>query len=142
MKRCVTLFIISVLVFSSIPGLAQDTERAIRAVNRSVREKVAEKLMEVPAEPVEGEIKIADNIFYNYLKCALKNYRDLVQIKRSSLPPYIEGQKLYDFLQNSNVTKEQRVMIIHQINELLDKMGKYHNIPSWRYGNWVYIWSN
>lgn len=39
---------------------------------------------------------------------------------------YVEGQKLYDLLQNSNITKEQRLMIIHQINELLDKMGKYH----------------
>lgn len=39
---------------------------------------------------------------------------------------YVEGQKLYDLLQNSNITKEQRLTIIHQINELLDKMGKYH----------------
>jgi len=39
---------------------------------------------------------------------------------------YVDGQKLYDFLQDSNVTKEQHSMIIQQIKGLLDKMGKYH----------------
>jgi tRNA A-37 threonylcarbamoyl transferase component Bud32 len=39
---------------------------------------------------------------------------------------YVDGQKLYDFLQNSNVTKEQHSMIIQQIKGLLDKMGEYH----------------
>ena len=38
---------------------------------------------------------------------------------------YVDGQKLYDFLQNSNVTKEQHSMIIQQIKGLLDKMGEY-----------------
>lgn len=52
------------------------------------------------------KFKIADNIFYNYLKCALKNYRDLVQIKRSSLPPYIEGQKLGAEVYESGKAKE------------------------------------
>ncbi|MBC8468776.1 MAG: protein kinase [Planctomycetes bacterium] len=39
---------------------------------------------------------------------------------------YVDGQKLYDFLQDSNVTKEQHSMIIQQIKGLLDKMGEYH----------------
>lgn len=39
---------------------------------------------------------------------------------------YIDGQKLYDFLQNSNVTEEQRLIIIQKTEELLDKMGRYH----------------
>jgi tRNA A-37 threonylcarbamoyl transferase component Bud32 len=39
---------------------------------------------------------------------------------------YINGQKLYDFLQDSNVTKGQHSIIIQQIKGLLDKMGKYH----------------
>ena len=39
---------------------------------------------------------------------------------------YVDGQKLYDFRQDSNVTKEQRSMINQQIKGLLDKMGEYH----------------
>lgn len=39
---------------------------------------------------------------------------------------YIDGQKLYDFLQNSNTTKEQRQIINNQIKELLDEMEKNH----------------
>ncbi|MHC4309053.1 MAG: lipopolysaccharide kinase InaA family protein [Planctomycetota bacterium] len=39
---------------------------------------------------------------------------------------YVDGQKLYDFLQDSNVTKEQHSMIIQQIEGLLYKMGEYH----------------
>jgi len=38
---------------------------------------------------------------------------------------YIEGQKLYDFLRNSNVADEQRSIAMQQIKYLLDKMGKY-----------------
>ena len=39
---------------------------------------------------------------------------------------YVNGQKLYDFLQDRNATKEQHSKIIQQIKGLLDKMGKYH----------------
>jgi tRNA A-37 threonylcarbamoyl transferase component Bud32 len=38
---------------------------------------------------------------------------------------YVEGQKLYDFLRDSNITEEQHSMVIKQIYELLDKLGKY-----------------
>lgn len=38
---------------------------------------------------------------------------------------YVEGQKLYDFLRDSKVAKEERSMITQQIAELLDKLGKY-----------------
>ncbi|MDT8303681.1 MAG: lipopolysaccharide kinase InaA family protein [Sedimentisphaerales bacterium] len=38
---------------------------------------------------------------------------------------YVDGQKLFDFLQDSNVTKDQHLMIIQQIKVLLDKMGEY-----------------
>ena len=39
---------------------------------------------------------------------------------------YVQGQKLYNFLQDSKVTDEQRSKITTQVNELLDKLGKYH----------------
>ena len=39
---------------------------------------------------------------------------------------YVEGQKLYDFLQNSNATKERHQIINNQIKELLNKMEKNH----------------
>ncbi len=38
---------------------------------------------------------------------------------------YVEGQKLYDFLRNSNITEEQRSIAILQVTNLLDKIGKY-----------------
>ncbi len=39
---------------------------------------------------------------------------------------YVEGQKLHDFLQNSNTTKERHQIINNQIEELLNEMGKNH----------------
>jgi tRNA A-37 threonylcarbamoyl transferase component Bud32 len=39
---------------------------------------------------------------------------------------YVEGQKLYDFLKNSDATKEQHQIINNQIKELLDELGKNH----------------
>ena len=39
---------------------------------------------------------------------------------------YVEGQKLYDFLQNNNATQEQRQLINKQIKELLDELDKNH----------------
>ena len=38
---------------------------------------------------------------------------------------YVEGQKLYYFLQDSNITKEQRSTVTQQIMKLLDKLGKH-----------------
>ena len=38
---------------------------------------------------------------------------------------YVEGQKLYDFLRNSNVADEQHSIAMQQVKNLLDKMGKY-----------------
>jgi len=38
---------------------------------------------------------------------------------------YVEGQKLYDFLRGSNITEEKRSTMTRQIEELLDKLGKY-----------------
>ena len=37
---------------------------------------------------------------------------------------YVKGQKLYDFLRNSNITEEQHLTAIQQVKELVDKMGK------------------
>ncbi len=37
---------------------------------------------------------------------------------------YVEGQKLYDFLKNSDATKEQHKMINNQIKRLLEEMDK------------------
>jgi len=37
----------------------------------------------------------------------------------------VEGQKLYDFLRDDNVTEQQRSKRVEQIRELLDKLGKY-----------------
>ena len=39
---------------------------------------------------------------------------------------YIEGQKLYDFRQTSNINKEQHEIIDNQIKEMLDEMDKNH----------------
>ena len=38
---------------------------------------------------------------------------------------YVEGQKFYDFLRNSNITEEQRSIAMRQVKNLLDKIGKY-----------------
>jgi serine/threonine protein kinase len=38
---------------------------------------------------------------------------------------YVEGQKLYDFLRDSNVTEEERLKVTEQIKELLKKLGKH-----------------
>jgi tRNA A-37 threonylcarbamoyl transferase component Bud32 len=38
---------------------------------------------------------------------------------------YVEGQKLYDFLRNSNIAEEQRSIAMRQVQNLLDKIGKY-----------------
>jgi tRNA A-37 threonylcarbamoyl transferase component Bud32 len=38
---------------------------------------------------------------------------------------YVEGQKLYDFLRDGNVTKEKRSQTTQQVKELLDKLGEY-----------------
>jgi tRNA A-37 threonylcarbamoyl transferase component Bud32 len=38
---------------------------------------------------------------------------------------YIGGQKLYDFLRDSNVTEEERLKVTEQIKELLKKLGKH-----------------
>ncbi|MHC4725629.1 MAG: lipopolysaccharide kinase InaA family protein [Planctomycetota bacterium] len=39
---------------------------------------------------------------------------------------YVEGQKLYDFLKNSDATKEKQQIINNQIKELLNEMEKNH----------------
>ena len=38
---------------------------------------------------------------------------------------YVEGQKLYDFLRNSNIAAEHRSIAMRQVKNLLDKIGKY-----------------
>ena len=38
---------------------------------------------------------------------------------------YIEGQKLYDFLRDENVTHKQRSTTTQHVKDLLDEMGKY-----------------
>lgn len=39
---------------------------------------------------------------------------------------YIKGQRLYDFLRDDSITKEQRSIVIGQVLEMLNNMGKYH----------------
>jgi len=38
---------------------------------------------------------------------------------------YVEGQMLYHFLRDSNVTQERRSIVARQVAEMLDKLGKY-----------------
>lgn len=38
---------------------------------------------------------------------------------------YVEGQKLYDFLRNSNIAEEQHSIAMRQVKNLLDKIGQY-----------------
>ena len=38
---------------------------------------------------------------------------------------YVAGQKLYDFLRDSNITEEEHSKVTQQVTELLNKLGKY-----------------
>jgi tRNA A-37 threonylcarbamoyl transferase component Bud32 len=42
------------------------------------------------------------------------------------LTKYVEGQRLYDFLRDSNVTEQQRSTVTMQVRELLAKLEKQH----------------
>jgi tRNA A-37 threonylcarbamoyl transferase component Bud32 len=55
----------------------------------------------------------------------IEQYKGKLVWKSYLITEYVEGQKLHDFLRNSNITEEQRLMAIQQVKELLDKMGKY-----------------
>ncbi len=50
--------------------------------------------------------------------------RELLVWQSYLVTKYVEGQKLYDFLRNSNVADEQRSIAMQQVKNLLDKMGK------------------
>ena|GEM_PF-743266 len=51
--------------------------------------------------------------------------RGLLTWKSYLITEYVEGQILYYFLRDSNVTQERRSMVTQQVAELLDKLGKY-----------------
>jgi tRNA A-37 threonylcarbamoyl transferase component Bud32 len=51
--------------------------------------------------------------------------RGLLTWKSYLTTEYVEGQILYHFLRDSNVTQERRSIVAQQVAELLDKLGKY-----------------
>jgi len=55
----------------------------------------------------------------------IEQYKGKLVWKSYLITEYVEGQKLYDFLRDDNITEQQRLNKIQQIVKLLDKMGKY-----------------
>ncbi len=55
----------------------------------------------------------------------MEEYRGLLVWKSYLVTEYVDGQRLCDFLNNSNVTEEQYSTATQQIRELLDKLEKY-----------------
>jgi tRNA A-37 threonylcarbamoyl transferase component Bud32 len=51
--------------------------------------------------------------------------RGLLTWKSYLTTEYVEGQILYHFLRDSNVTQERRSIVAQQVAELLDKLGRY-----------------
>jgi len=54
--------------------------------------------------------------------------RGLLTWKLYLITEYVEGQMLYDFLRNRNVSGEKRPIVAQQVAELLDKLGKHRII--------------
>jgi len=57
--------------------------------------------------------------------CYIDQRRGLLTWKSYLTTEYVEGQILYHFLRDSNVTQERRSTVARQVAELLDKLGKY-----------------
>ena len=55
----------------------------------------------------------------------IEQYKGKLIWKSYLITEYVEGQKLYDFLRDDNITEQQRLNKIQQVVKLLDKMGKY-----------------
>ncbi len=55
----------------------------------------------------------------------IEKYKGLLVWKSYLVTEYVEGQKLYDFLEDDNVTEQQRSRVAGQIMELLEKLGRY-----------------
>ncbi len=55
----------------------------------------------------------------------IEQRRGLLVEKSYLVTQYVEGQRLYDFLRDENVTQQQRSTATLQVKNLLDKMGKY-----------------
>ncbi|MHC4571364.1 MAG: lipopolysaccharide kinase InaA family protein [Planctomycetota bacterium] len=54
----------------------------------------------------------------------IEQRRGMLVWKSYLVTEYVEGQKLYDFLRDGNVTEQQRSARIEQVGELLDKLGR------------------
>jgi tRNA A-37 threonylcarbamoyl transferase component Bud32 len=55
----------------------------------------------------------------------IENRRGLLVWKSYLVTEYIQGRKLYDFLRDDNVTREERLEITRQIKKLLDELGRH-----------------
>jgi tRNA A-37 threonylcarbamoyl transferase component Bud32 len=55
----------------------------------------------------------------------IEQWKGLLVWKSYLVTEYVKGQKLYDFLRDSNITKEEHIEVTRQVTELLDKLGKY-----------------
>jgi len=55
----------------------------------------------------------------------IEQYKGKLVWKSYLITEYVEGQKLYDFLRDDNITEQQWLNKIQQVVKLLDKMGKY-----------------
>jgi len=56
----------------------------------------------------------------------IEHRRELLIWKSYLVTEYVEGQKLYDFLRDDNVTEQQQLNEIQRVAKLLDKLWKYH----------------
>jgi len=55
----------------------------------------------------------------------IEQLKEKVVWKSYLVTEYVEGQKLYDFLRDGNVSKKELSKVTRQVKNLLDKMGKY-----------------
>ncbi len=55
----------------------------------------------------------------------IEQRRGLLLWQSYLITEYVEGQKLYDFLRNGNLVREQRSIATRKVKDLLDKLDKY-----------------
>jgi tRNA A-37 threonylcarbamoyl transferase component Bud32 len=55
----------------------------------------------------------------------IEEYHGLLVWKSYLITEYVQGQMLYDFLRDRDVSEEQRLKVTQQIRELLDKLEKH-----------------
>jgi tRNA A-37 threonylcarbamoyl transferase component Bud32 len=57
--------------------------------------------------------------------CFIEQRRGILVWKSYLVTEYVDGQKLYDFLQDDNVAKDERSQVTEHVKELLERLGKH-----------------